>query len=200
VLVTPCEEAAQAFSEVVANLTSSQKDLKTCLRKCQLACEILGWYSERDWFKRELEGYPPALSRPPYRIVQGSHVWEPQGSTSDIAAWVVSGQRSPEAKDAEPVSLDVWSGLDWILAAALSGYREVTEEEKQVYLRYREMPISLRRYHHFPASAFAMALSAIENHAYDFASRSYVNLRYGDILTDTMLFGRSISQTTFRRF
>ena len=179
----PRTEAIILFSEVVTNLTSSVRDLTSSVRKCLLACELLGWKSQAAWFRIEMEGYPADLARPYYRIIPGIQSWQPVGGPVETVFWQSSDEAHSPDLSSDSTTLDVFARLDWILSAAQTGYTERTDEEKTVRYRADRKTITLKRQKHFLPSAFASILAALENKVYLFATSSYVQLKYGDLQT-----------------
>jgi hypothetical protein len=176
-------EAQTLFSEVVSNLTSSTPDLTASLRKCLLACELLGWETQGDWLRIEMEGYPAEAARPNYRIVQGVQSWQPTGGSVDVILWESSDQAHLPDIASDSTSLDVFARLGWILSAAKSGYTERTDEEKTVRFRNNSRTMTLKKQNYFTPSVFGAILEVLENKAYKFAVSSYVQLKYGDLQT-----------------
>jgi hypothetical protein len=186
-VVTPQEEAIQIFAEVVRDLTSRDRDLKLILRRCQHACQLLAWEDSGQWFQREQAGHPAGTVTPSYRKVRGRLIWRAKGSAYDrlnrAAEEVVYGQE-PEDADEEDAILDVYAGIDFLLAASGSGYTEVTGETKEGWSRRWKRSIELERVKVFQAASFAVVLAEIERMTFEFASQSYALLRYGNVLTD----------------
>lgn len=177
----PRIEAQVLFSEVVSILTSASRDLTTSLRKCLLACELLGWKDQANWLRMEIEGYPAEIARPYYRIVSGVRSWQPVGSPVDTIFWQSSDEAYSPDLSSDSTSLDVFARLDWILSAAQHGYIEKIAEEKTVRFRDGRRAMTLRRQKYFAPSAFGSILAVLENKAYMFAANSYVQLKYGDL-------------------
>lgn len=177
----PRTEAQTLFSEVIANLTSSHCDIIVSVRKCLLACELLNWKTKADWFRMELEGYPAGVERPYYRFVNGVRSWQPSGGPAEFVFWFSSEEMHNPELASDVTSLDVFASLDWVLSAAKSGYTEKTDEEKIVRYRDGRSTITLYRQKYFPIVAFGTLLAALENKVYFFATRSYVQLKFGDL-------------------
>ena len=180
-MTNPRTEAQTLFSEVVANLTSSSRDLMASLRKCLLACELVGWKSQSDWFKMELEGYPAEVAKPYYRIIKGVLSWQPTGNPVDTVFWQSSDEAYSAEISSESINLDVFARLDWIQSAAQNCYTERTDEEKTVRYRDGRRTITLRRQKYFAPPAFGSILVALENKVYMFAVSSYIQLKYCDL-------------------
>ncbi len=178
------EEAIDIFAQVIQKLSSPNQDLKACLRLCQHACQLLDWENDRDWFHRELSGYPPEISRPNYRIIPGELRWVAKGSALDRGYWESSTVSNTIEGQGEATTLDVWESIDWILKSTQTGAKDYTEEEKTVSLPDIGTSITIQRVKILPAANFASAVNRIENITYSFASKSYVQLRYGNTLGD----------------
>ena len=177
----PRVEAQTLFSEVIDNLMSSTIDITVSVRKCLLACELLHWNTHADWLRRELEGYPAEVARPHYRIVRGIQSWQHTGGPVEGAFWLSSAEaHSPDLAD-DVTSLDVFGSLDWVLSAARSGYTENTDEEKVVRFRDDIKTMKLYRQKYFPPVVFSSLIAALENKVFNFASSSYIQLKYGDL-------------------
>ena len=183
---TPQEEAVEILAQVIQHLSRQKPDLKRVLRWCQHVCELLGWEPAKSWFQQELSGYPADALVPEHRIAHGRLVWQAKGSTYErlerAAAQVVGLQ--PEDADTKETVLEVRGGIESLLAASETGYREVTDETKVERSPLKRKSVTLQRERTFPAEAFVQILAAIETMAFDFASKSYAQLRYGEVLGD----------------
>lgn len=180
----PRKEAESLFHEVIVNLSSTNRDIRSSLRKCLLSCQILGWESQAERFRRELEGYPQDIEIPYYRNVSGILSWKPIGHPVDTIYWETSDEAFSPDLSPEPTNLVVFAPLDWIFSAAQNGYIEDTGEEKTVRFQKGRNSIVIKKYKNFASSAFGRILSSIENKIYNFAVRSYVQLKYGDLQID----------------
>lgn len=70
--MSPQEEAANILREVVSEMASGQVfDTVAMLRRCQHACELAGMETARNWFARELGGYPQGVPVEPFRHLSG---------------------------------------------------------------------------------------------------------------------------------
>jgi len=186
--VTPQkEEAIEIFADVVRSLSSNDRDLMLVLRRCQHACELVGWGEQRDWFRRELAGYPSGTAIPSYRQVQGRLKWIAKGSTyvqiNREMERNIFGLEPDDAEE-EDTTLEVVAGIEFILTASNNGYREGTEETKEEWSRRRNQHIDLERVKVFQPLSFAGMAGKIENMTFEFASESYTFLQYGNVLTD----------------
>lgn len=186
VMNTPQDEAIHILSELINDLTQPESDLKSILRRCQHICQLLDWTKQLEWFDRELNGYLQEIDRPDYRQIPGKLIWEPEGSKYDIIEWEteegIYGHESNDL-DEELATLDVWSGIDFIVNSVNIGYKALTDETKISHLRSGKQ-IKLRRVRSFPAVNFSWCLSAINRYAFDFASRAYTQLKYGSAIQD----------------
>lgn len=187
-LVVPQHEATQIFTEVIRDLTSGNHDIKTVLRRCQHACQLLSWNGPKAWFSVELAGYPTSTPKPPYRQVLGKLLWKRRRSNfneilSDVTEQYVYDS-APWEREIEDISLEVWWGIDYLLAVAQTGHQERTGETKGGVSRSRRETVELERVRTFSAASFAVVVSEIERMTYEFASQSYTMLRYGNVLTD----------------
>ncbi len=183
----PQTEALELLEQVIAELTSPTRNLKSILRKCQHVCELLGWGPSRDWFHQELNGLYAGRPLPGYRRFQGTLVWEP-AEGHDTINWTTSGMvygHEPEDVATEPITFDYYGGIDWLLGASTSGYTEKTDQVKTGTIRSRERKIQLRREKRFLSGVFLNAISQIENQTFDFASKAYKQIRYGDAMEKT---------------
>lgn len=183
--MTPQEEATILFRDIISELTSQTRDLKSVLRKCQHACHLIQWEEAELWFQRELRGYDSSGEIPAYRKIRGKLIWRAQGSTYDLIRWkaaeVVGDSEPHETLEAV---LDVWSGVDWLISAAESGYSEITGETKQACAPGESKVITWERARVFRPHAFGAALSEIEAMVFDFVSKAYVQLEYGNAIGD----------------
>lgn len=196
--ITPQEEATILFSQVVSELTSSSHDLKSVLRKCQHICELLGWQSQLDWFRQELNGYASSSPLPFYRKINGTRRWNIIESGHSFAAWkaenIINGI-DPAVYEEEVDTLDVWANIDWFIYAANSGYSERLSDTKTVTFSHGRERITMYRDRIFLALAFKNRLAQFEAQVFDFASKSYVQLKYGNLITDIWSGYRSVVDT-----
>lgn len=177
----PRVEAQALFSEGITILTSSTRDLTVSIRKCLLACKLLEWKTQANWFSMELDGYPEDVARPYYRIVKGIRSWQPSGDMTELAFWFSSGAAHSHDLAPDVTSLDVFASLDWVLSAAKSGYTEKTDEKMIVRYKGGKRIMPLYRQKYFTSDAFSSLLATLENKVYSFATSSYVQLKYGDL-------------------
>ncbi|HLO14524.1 MAG TPA: hypothetical protein VK206_06835 [Anaerolineales bacterium] len=184
---SPQAEALDILKRVINDLTNPPFNLKANLRRCQHVCEILGWQSKRDWFHQEVNGYYPNTPLPDYRKIQGTRQWAPSGSEYESIGWkseeFVYGVDT-SVYDVIPDVLEVRAGIDWLSYSAQYGYTETLGETKEVSTPSRNSRATLQRKRIFPASNITYSLSQIEKHVFDFASISYAQLRFGDIIGD----------------
>jgi hypothetical protein len=182
-MMDPKEEAIQYLSEVIHDLTSTNPDLKNALRKCQHACDLLGWTQQRDWFKTELGGYSNQ-DQPSHRFISG------------VASWRLMGgfqERLDRATDAvfhdeewliqkETVTSYAFGSLDWILSVSNTGAYELTGEVKDVWPKRGGTPYKVERIAEYPPHTFQQVLKQIEKMVFDFASASYVTVKYQQVI------------------
>lgn len=171
--------------EVVEELATADHDLRSMLRRCQHACEILG-RPEAEWFRRELMGYTQDADLPAARKVRGRLTWREKGSVYDIARGVVEQTMyglPTELGDA-PTNLDVYAGLDWILQVADQGLAELTGAESTYESARRRRTIPVEQIRVFPADSFKGLVQTIDSQAFDWASKVLAELEYAEILDD----------------
>lgn len=179
-MTTRQDEAAHLFTEVIRDLTTTQPELQLVMRRCQHACELLNWTKQRDWFRREISGYPTNEPVPPHRAVHGRAVWRPGGTPHQrVEFGIESSLAGNDFLQPEDAYLEVRAGIDWLLIASEAGYEETTSETKEEWSSYRRESVHLERVRTFSAAAFRTVLSTLETLTFDFASQSYTFLRYG---------------------
>ena len=182
-IISPQEEAITFLSEALSRLTSSDKDLKSILRKCQHACELLGWEQQKKWIHQELNGYYQDSSIPSYRKISGKRMWDIDGSRYDKIEWLSElavQSVDPATYEEEDDILVVWSGIDWIISASKTGYREELSETKQALSPFKQHRVTLRRVRSFSPTAISAIILEIEKNLYDFISSAYVQLKYSN--------------------
>jgi hypothetical protein len=184
--VYPKDEAIPLLSEVLSNFLSPGKDVKSIFRICQHICELLNWEKNKTWFYQELNGYYQGSSLPEYRKIVGVRKWEVGGSEFDKVSWfseeLVYGV-DPTVYQEEVDYLEVWAGIDWFISASSTGYKELLNDYKRVKLPSKESTITLQRTRIFTSQAISFALSTIEKIAFDFISRTYVQLKYSNAIS-----------------
>ena len=184
---TPQEEATFHLNEVISQLTGSGRDIKVILRKCLLVCELLGWESQKTWFHQELAGYYPTSTLPAHRRIRGKRKWQPATTMRDAIKWqseeMVYGA-DPNVYEEEEDILEVWAGIEWFISAASAGYTEALADTKQVRSPSGRHLISFNRVRAFSAPSISASLVTIERATFDFASRAYVQLKYGSSVGD----------------
>lgn len=175
-------------------LTESQPDVKACLRKCFVACQILNWADSGDWFDRELNGYPLDVSLPAHRLVRGSMLWRVPPPAIDLAiARAVEQTHSTEPTVLpEEITLEARAGIDVLLAAAQNGYSELTGETRTEYSTVRRVNYVIERYKYFSPDSFAQCLRQIESLTLRFVAQSYAYSQYGNALSDIWTEYRSL--------
>jgi hypothetical protein len=179
-MTTPQEEAASLFAAVVNDLTAPNRNLVLTLRRCQHACSLLNW-PQSDWFKKELNGYATVDEVPHYRRIPAELVWRAKGSPYSVLRHMIEEMYAdPEDQaEREPTTLVLWAGAASLSAWAQKGVYTPTGETRQTR-RHGE----LVRVTSVEAPQIAALIATIEQMVFEFASRSYAVLRYGNALTD----------------
>lgn len=185
--MTAREEATEVLKQITDVLLSGGFDLKLLLRRGQHACELLDWSDQRDWFRKELQGYQPDVEVPGYRKIVGTTLWRRQRSLNETIHDVVreqSGRYDRKDNDADAVDLDVRGDYDFIAYGAQHGYSEPTDETRTEWSDYLKKDDTAVKVKSFPQAQFQLILSAVERAVFDFASQSYKVLRYGEVVKD----------------
>lgn len=91
---------------------------------------------------------------------------------------------NPDIFEEEDDVLEVRAGIDWFLAASRTGYTEQTDETKEVTSPSGKRRTTMARVRTFSAAEIAASLSEIEGRVYNFASKAYVQLKYGTAIAD----------------
>jgi len=181
----PQEEAIDVLKQVLSNLFNKDSDIKTLLRKCAHVCQILSWGEQYNWFIHELNGYPSETPLPWYRKeIKGRMEWLTVGGIYTTIDSVVQNGFSTKEEPAEVTTLDLWGGIDWILSAAQSGYIESTGKKSSKYISHRHKDVETKQIRRFDKGVFLSILNNIESSIFDFASKAYSVLLYGDALQD----------------
>jgi len=177
-------EAIAILKKIVTDLTTAQVDLKSVLRRCQHVCEILGWVSRKDWFHQELNGYYEGTPLPDYRQIPGTVGWHPGRDRYEKMSWeteeLIYGKVEESIYEYAPDALEVRAGIDWLIFYRSSGYTEILGETKEVKSPSGKKVMILQKRREFSALNINYAVTQIEKIAFDFASMSYAQLRYGD--------------------
>jgi AbiTii len=179
----PNEEASNLLQQVIQGFTSANYDLVFIMRQCQHACELLGWTPTKIWFNYELNGYPIDTGLPSHRKINGVRKWEFEGSDFDeISFEMEKAERGldPHVFSEEIDTLEVRAGVIWFLGTSKTGYREKLKETKEAPSPSGKKQIRLRRVRYFSNVNIAYNLSLIEKFVFDWASSSYVQLKYGN--------------------
>ena len=175
-IVSSRQEAIQIFREVINNLSSTNRDLKVALIRCQHACALVGWNDARQWFASELGGYPLDAELPDYRIVIGSIIWRTQvNSTDDRVEGAVEDfyGMSPDP-DGEQTELNAWYDIGSLIRFSRSGAQQVTGETQNASGGHHDG--LLERICVFDAAGFVSVLNEIQRITFNFASESYLLL------------------------
>ncbi len=182
---TPQDEAIGLLGEVITNLTSANKNIKSVLRMCQHVCELLGLDQQKNWIYQELNGYYNGAILPPYRKISGMRKWDVSQSGHDSITWLsesIAYGVDSQIYEEETDTLEVWAGIDWFISTSPIGYREVLKETKVVTTPSKRDRVTLHRVRIFGSPAITWGLSQIEKAIYDFASRTYVQLKYSNVI------------------
>lgn len=186
--MTAREEATEIFKQITDALSSGGFDLKLLLRRSQHACELLDWADQRDWFRNELQGYQQAVEVPEYRKIVGTTIWLRERSLKETIRDVVRETSGREVdrtnNDTESVGLDIRGDYDFIAYRAQNGHIERTNETRIEWSDYLRKDITAVKVKRFPQAQFQRLLSAVEREVFDFASKSYKVLRYGEVITN----------------
>lgn len=184
ITMTPYDEAVRILAEVIKELTAPNRDLLAIVRKCQHICEIVNWDSQKIWFQQELSGYYSTVHLPAYRKIPGQLIWEPKGSGIDQVYWDTNsfmGDVQEEDITEENITIDIREGLDWIIKTAKFGYKNPTGQTKDYWLGSKT--ITLHRVEISWRAKFSHLMAEIERRTFDFASRAYVQLNYGNAIS-----------------
>lgn len=181
----PQDEAIHILRSVRDKLLTGNANLKAVLRSCFHVCELLGWDNQLVWFQQELYGYPVEVILPWYRRnIKGRTKWLTCGGIYTTIHSVTEEQFETEKEPTIYVSMDVGSGIDWILSVAQEGYIESTGRKSSKYLRTLRKDVETEEVCIYDKQTFQVILKNIENLAFNFVSKSYSILCYGDTLQD----------------
>jgi len=180
----PQDEAIATLKLVLDSFFTGTVDIKNILRHCVHACQILGWNEQRSWFDNELLGYPNGVELPAYRRIIGHTKWVPTGGFGTVLDSVINNQHRTTEEPTKSVNLDVRAGIDFIISAAQHGHREHTGNKSTRYISFRSHNIEIEELNNYDNSLFQIMIQNIENLVFDFVSKSYSLLRYGDVLQD----------------
>lgn len=180
----PQDEAIATFKLVLDSFFTGTVNIKNILRHCVHACQILGWNEQRSWFDNELLGYPNRVELPACRRIIGHTKWVPTGGFGTVLDSVINDQHRTTEEPTKSVNLDVRAGIDFIISAAQHGYREHTGNKSTRYISFRSQNIEIEELNNYDNSLFQIMIQNIENLVFDFVSKSYSLLHYGDVLQD----------------
>lgn len=179
------DEALNLLSDTIKNFTSPNRDIKSVLRNCQHVCELLGWDDSKRWFHQEINGYNQDSDLPDYRKISGIKKWDVSERDFTRVHWLseisVYGIDSKIIEE-EPDYLEMTAGIDWIITSSQKGYIEQLPETKIAMTPHSHAKVTLTRIRVFSASTIAASLSRLENALFDFLSRSYVELKYSNVM------------------
>jgi hypothetical protein len=184
---SPQAEAIGIFKRTLDDLFIGKADLKNLLRSCAHACQLLGWREQLSWFENELRGYSSEAELPWYRKdIIGYTYWRACGGIYAAMDRVIDDAFARYEEATTHTTIDVRAGIDWVLLAAQSGYAEPTGKKKKSskYLKSRREDVETEEVSMYDKQVFQTILGRIENSVFDFASKSYSVLRYGDTLRD----------------
>ncbi|MBA7694075.1 hypothetical protein ES703_102677 [subsurface metagenome] len=182
---SPQDEAVGILKSVLTDLFNGTADIKNVLRRCAHVCQILSWSEQLSWFQNELNGYSSDTELPWYRKgIKGHTIWRTCGGLHTTIASVVEDKRKTKREPTTCITMDVWVGIDWILSAAQSGYVESTGKKSSRYLRTLEEKVETEEVRVYDKQIFQGILKNIENPVFNFASKSYSVLCYGDAMQD----------------
>jgi len=174
------QEAIEILSQLLVEFNQASPQLEPILRSCQHVCQILGWNDQKQWFYRELNGYPFEIPLPNYRMIKGKLIWEPDKNKPYYINWyseaIVYG-KNPEDAIVEETVLNLRANIEWITRASNTGYTEITTERKISNI-HSGKEIQLQRVREFNGQMFTQCLREIKRLAFDFISDSYVYLKY----------------------
>jgi len=181
----PQAEAINILSGVLNELFGGDVAIKSELRRCAHVCRILGWSQRLTRFQNELDGYPDAADLPWYRkSVRGCTEWQVTGGIYTVVDTVVEDAYCSEKSPPKHVEMDLRAGIDWILSATQSGYFESTGRKSSRHIRFRNKDVETEERNVYDGRAFQTVIKNIENDVFDFASKSYAVLGYGDAVQD----------------
>lgn len=182
---SPQDEAIDILKGVLTTLFNGSADIKNVLRSCAHACQILSWSEQLSYFQYELNGYPSEVTLPWYRKgIKGHTEWLPVGGIYTTLDSVIENGFSTKEKPTTYTTMDVWAGIDWILSATQSGYVESTGKKSSKYISFRHKNVETKQVSTYDKHVFQAILSNVENLVFDFASKAYSILLYGDALQD----------------
>jgi hypothetical protein len=185
-LSAPAKEEALKLAEQALELCSTPgHDTLGVLRLGYRISELLQWPTAKDWFWRELQGYPADVDPPWYRKgVQGSLEWRVPELPQETAIHVGHFGIGVPQNSAVAIQ-DLHHGVGWLAASAIDGYQERTGATS-----VHSAPAPLDRMYtiyqtrNFPAVAFRRVLALIEDEAFRWLSNVQASLRYGGTLGD----------------
>lgn len=181
----PQDEAIEILKGVLKNLFNGSASVKDMLRRCAHVCQILGWSEQLTWFEQELYGYPSEVVLPGYREgIKGHTEWLCMGGIYTTLHSVIEDEFRTKKKPTTYTTMDVRADIDWILSVAQSGHVESTGRKSSRYISSRHESVETEQVRVYNKQVFQDILDNIESNVFDFASKSYAILRYGDALKD----------------
>lgn len=182
---SPQDEAIEILKGVLSNLFNGSTSMKDLLRRCAHVCQILSWSEQLRWFHHELYGYPSEVALPWYRKnIKGHTEWLTVGGIYTTLDSVIEDQFSTKEKPTKSIAMDVRAGIDWILSAAQSSYVESSGKKSSKYISFRHKAVQTEQVSVYDKQVFQAILNNIENSVFDFVSKAYSMLLYGDALED----------------
>lgn len=181
----PQDEAVDILKSVLGDFFGGSVDIKNALRRCAHVCQILGWSKQLSWFQYELSGYPEGVELPWHRKgIKGRTEWLVAGGFHTVLGSVIEDQYRTTEEPTQYTEMDVWSGIDWILSVAQSGYVEPTGKKSSKYISFQKKSVETKEARIYDKHVFQTIVTNIENLVFSFVSESYAVLRYSDVLQD----------------
>jgi len=182
-VATPQEEALAIFASVVDNLTTADADLKSVLRRSTHAVRLLGWQENLSWLEAELNGFGPDQALPWYRTgVRAYTTW--RAYTLDANAKLVITENRAGEPAKRWFHRDIRAGVAQLLAAAATGFATRTGREDTRHLPSWDQRVPIEEVEVVPGESAAGVLRGLEDALFQYASRGYAVLRFGDTVGD----------------
>jgi hypothetical protein len=181
--MNPENEAAEILQNLVKQFSTAGYDIISIMRQCQFVCEIMDWQDAKLWFHQEINGYNADSPLPSHRKINGIQTWKFEGSIYESVSYQTDKSMYGLDKSVyteEPDVLDVQTGIQWFLSASETGYTENLTETKKALAPSGKKQIVLRKIRMFSQNSIQSSLSQIERMVFDWISKSYVQLQYGN--------------------